>query len=267
LQDVLIAPYNDIEATRKIIEQNASELAAVIIEPILGNLGMIPSTRDYLLFLREITRANGIMLIFDEIITYRLSLGGVQKIHDICPDLTTFGKIIGGGLPIGAFGGREDIMDIFSPKRAHPMHHSGTFNGNAVTMAAGIAAMKLVDQALIDRINTMGNRLRTSLQELFIRKGIRGQVTGMGSLMNVHFSTRQVTDLRSAKENWRFSLPVRDLLNLALKNRGIYTPRRLMLSISAPMTDDEIQQTITAFDHSIDSLKPIIKRHCPELLL
>jgi len=267
LEDVLVAPYNDIDCTRRIIHENRKEIAAVIVEPVMGYSGMVPAKREFLEFVREITAQNDIILVFDEIISFRLAPGGAQEMYGVKPDLTTFGKTIGGGLAIGAFGGRGDIMDIFSPKRKNPMHHSGTFNGNAITMAAGVAAMTEIDGALLSYVNELGDRLRNGIQEIFIRNGIRGQLTGVGSLMNVHFSNQDVVDLRTAKANWNSSLPVRDLLNLALKNHGIYTPRRVMLCISSPMTSKEIQQTLKAFDQSLGELKPIIQRNCPELLM
>jgi glutamate-1-semialdehyde 2,1-aminomutase len=266
LQDILVTPFNDIETAKRIIHENRKEIAAVVVEPIMGVTGMVPARRECLQFLREITRQTGMLLIFDEIISFRLSPGGVQEIFGVKPDITTFGKIIGGGLPIGAFGGRADIMDIFSPKRENPMHHSGTFNGNAVTMAAGIAAMKEINGHLISGINGLGDRLKKRIQALFDKKGIRGQVTGMGSLMNIHFSCEKVVDLRTARADWSSSLPLRDLLNLALKNHGIYTPRRVMLSISSPMRDREMEKTLRGFEDSLAQLKPVIERNCPEFL-
>ena len=267
LQDILTAPFNNLEATEKIIQENEKELAAIIVEPVMGYSGMVPSKKEYLEFLREISSQKNIFLIFDEIITFRLSPGGAQKLYGVRPDLTTFGKIIGGGLPIGAFGGRADIMDIFSPKRENPMHHSGTFNGNAVTMAAGVAAMKEIDGHLISGINRLGDRLRKRIQALLDKRGIKGEVTGMGSLLNIHFSSEKVVDLRTARADWGSSLPLRDLLNLALKNHGVYTPRRVMLSISSPMSDREMEKTLRGFEDSLDQLKPVIERNCPEFLL
>ena len=266
LQDILVAPFNNIEATKKIIHKNRKEVAAVIVEPVMGASGMIPAKKEFLKFLREITTQNNIMLIFDEIITFRLSTGGYQAICDVRPDFTTFGKIIGGGLPIGAFGGKGDIMDMFSPKRKNPMHHSGTFNGNAVTMVAGIAAMKEIDDPMISNINRLGDKLRKGIQDAFNKKGIRGQVTGIGSLMNIHFSTHSVMDLRSAKANWDLSVPLRVLLSLALRNHGIYTPQRVMFCISSPMTDKEIHQALKAFEESLDRLRPVMERNCPDFL-
>lgn len=267
LQDTIVVPYNHIAAAQQIISDNKDEIAAVIVEPVMGYSGMIPAEKAFLEFLREITEKNSMILIFDEIISFRLAEGGAQAFYGIKPDLTTFGKIIGGGLPIGAFGGKSEIMDIFSPKRKDCMHHSGTFNGNAITMAAGIAAMKEIGSELIDDINGKGEKLRRSLQKLFDNKGISGKVTGMGSLMNVHFTTQNVTNLRSSKENPGSTIPIRDLLNLSLKNHGVYTPRRVMLCISSPMTERDLDLTVNAFEASLNQLKPIIEKECPELLV
>ena len=266
LQDILIAPFNDIEATKKIIDGHHDEIAAVIVEPVMGFSGMIPAEDAFLQFLRDITTHYKMILVFDEIITLRLSIGGYQKICGVTPDLTTFGKIIGGGLPIGAFGGRSDIMDIFSPKRKDPMHHSGTFNGNAITMAAGIAAMEEIDENLIQEINRLGDELKQGLRGVFDRKGVRGQVTGVGSLLNVHLCVPDVVDMRSAKADWSAAQPLRELLSLALKNQGVYTPKRVMLCISSPMSAKEIRKAIEAFNTALEQLKPLIGRHCPQLL-
>ena len=140
-----MVPFNDIENTRNIIVKNHNEVACLIIEPILGSAGQIVPTLEYLKFLREITALYGILLIFDEVVTFRLSMGGAQELYGISPDLTSLGKIIGGGTPIGAFGGREEIMRMYDP-REKVMYHSGTFNGNALGMAAGIATMTAYDQ-------------------------------------------------------------------------------------------------------------------------
>jgi glutamate-1-semialdehyde 2,1-aminomutase len=266
LQDVIIIPFNNIKGTARIIEEKSKDIAAVIVEPLLGYSGMIPADREYLESLREITLQKNILLIFDEIISYRLSYGGAQEIYGIQPDLTTIGKIIGGGLPIGAFGGNDKYMEIYSPKRKKPLHHSGTFNGNRVTMNAGIAVMNEIDRNLISRINRLGEKLKRGMLELFNKKRIHGRVTGTGSLLNVHFSTRPVTDYRTSRTNWDSAAPIRRLLNLALKNRGIYTPQRVMFSISAPMTDREITRTVEAFYECLDQLHPLIKEYCPELL-
>ena len=137
LSDAVICPYNEPELARALIDRHARELAAVIVEPVLGSMGMIPATTDFLVALREATARHGIVLIFDEVITLRTSHGGAQRIHGVTPDLTALGKIIGGGLPIGAFGGREDLMRVFHPDEPRPVMHASTFSGNPLSMAAG----------------------------------------------------------------------------------------------------------------------------------
>ena len=206
------------------------------------------------------------ILIFDEIISFRLATGGAQALYGVKPDLTTFGKIIGGGLPIGAFGGKGDIMDIFSPKRKDCMHHSGTFNGNAITMAAGIAALKEIDDQLIDKINGAGDRLRKSLQQLFVKKGIHAQVTGMGSCFQIHFvgePVKNTRDLTRAKND----ILVPSLLNLALLNRGMYLSKKASGYLSVVNTEEEIDSLLDAFHDSLKEIRPVIEEETPELIL
>src|SRR5262249_28502834 len=137
----LVAPFNDIETTSAILRAHAADVAAVIVEPVMVR-GMIPADGEFLAALRELTRSLDMLLIADEVVTFRLGLGGGQGQAGIVPDLTPLGKRIGGGLPVGAFGGREDVMAAFDPAHARPVHHSGTFAGNAATMAAGLAALE-----------------------------------------------------------------------------------------------------------------------------
>ncbi|MBK8057495.1 MAG: aminotransferase class III-fold pyridoxal phosphate-dependent enzyme [Gemmatimonadetes bacterium] len=158
--DVLVAPYNDLETSQRLVRAHAHELAAVIVEPHLTAAGVIPAEREFLAGLRAVTEACGVVLIFDEIITLRLTRGGAQAMYGVTPDLTTVAKIIGGGLPVGAFGGRAEVMATFDPRSRGTVGHSGTFNGNAVTMAAGVAALELLTDEALQHINTLGGRLR-----------------------------------------------------------------------------------------------------------
>lgn len=166
LDDAVVTPLNNAEVAVRLIEANAAELAAVIVEPMLGSMGMVPATRDYLKALREVTEKHGIVLIFDEVITLRASEGGMQQILGVTPDLTAMGKIIGGGLPAGGLGGRRDLMDHFNPERDDAVFHASTFSGNPLTMAAGLAAMIAFDQLEADRLNSLGDRLRTGITKL-----------------------------------------------------------------------------------------------------
>ena len=188
LDHVAVAPFNNLPATKAIIQEHKDDLAGVIIEPIMTAAGVIAAEPDYLKFLREITQKLGAVLIFDEVVTSRLAPGGAQEMYGVVPDLTALGKYIGGGLPFGAFGGRAGIMDIFSPKDGR-IKHSGTFNGHPVTMAAGIEAMKMLDRAAIDRLNRLGDKFRQDINEkIFGALGIKAQAFGVGSISIVHYT-------------------------------------------------------------------------------
>ncbi|KAH8687879.1 aminotransferase class-III [Tricladium varicosporioides] len=187
--DFVIAPYNDIEATRTLITE---EIAAVLVEPVLGAGGAIPGTHAFLTALRAMTSSVGTVLILDEVMTSRMAPGGMQGYHGIRPDLTTLGKYLGGGLSFGAFGGRRDLMKRFDPRltaKEGGLSHSGTFNNNVLSMAAGVAAAKILTQEIILRFNELGTSMReainTTAQSLSITKF---HTTGFGSLIGFHFS-------------------------------------------------------------------------------
>jgi len=238
----LIAPYNDAARADEIIRAHAGELAAVIVEGVTMR-GTIAADPAFVRHLREITGDLGVLLIMDEIVTFRLAHGGVQETLGIVPDLTTFGKVIGGGLPVGAFGGRADIMDGLDPARIPSVHHSGTFAGNAATMAGGLAALTLLTPAEIGRINALGEALRTGLRDACAHAGVPAQVTGAGSLATVHFTSASVRDYRGALTGDR-ALARR--LHLALLNRGIFARSSAGFFLSTAMGDAEIEETVNA---------------------
>ena len=186
----VLIPYNDIEAARAILEPLGDRLAAVVVEPMLGSGGMIPAEQDYLDGLRALTSELGALLIFDEVITFRITPGGMQALYGVTPDLTTIGKIIGGGLAVGAFGGRADVMEVCDPSRPGAIPHYGTFNGNPATMAGGIANLELLTPAEYDRINALGDRLRDGINALGPELGLAVCATGVGSLLNIHLQER-----------------------------------------------------------------------------
>jgi glutamate-1-semialdehyde 2,1-aminomutase len=256
LKDVIVAPFNNRQATEKIIKEHAKELAAVIVEPMMGVAGMIPPKDGYLQFLREITAQYDILLVMDEVMMGRLSTGGGQQFFGVTPDLTTFGKIIGGGFPVGGLGGRGDIMDLFNPERPDSIPHSGTFNANAITMVAGIACMEALTQSVIERMNSLGNQLRKGIVDVFEEQSIAGQVTGAGSYYNIHFSRVEVVDYRSAQETPR---DLRQLLHIALLNNGIFIAPRGMFNMSTVMTQKEITAFIEAVKHIASSLRAALK--------
>jgi len=262
-KDVLVTRFNDREATEEIIKKNKNELAAVIVDGIIGAGGMIPPKDDYLKFLREVTTENNVLLILDEVISFRLATGGAQQIYGVKPDLTVFGKTIGGGLPVGAFGGREDIMAVFSPKQKRPAHHSGTFVANPVGAAAGIAGLKMMTKEALDRINSLGDSLAEGVQRVLADLKIKAQVTGYGSLRQIHFTPEPVT--HAAISLMTQDMDIRRLFHLAMLNRGIFVPARNMYDVSMPMTQTEINKAVTATADVLSELKPFLKEIAPQL--
>jgi glutamate-1-semialdehyde 2,1-aminomutase len=267
LNDVVVCPYNEPELAQALIARHAHELAAVIVEPVLGSLGMIPATREFLVALREATAAHDVLLIFDEVITLRLGDGGAQGVHGVAPDLTALGKIIGGGLPIGAFGGRADLMHLFHPEEREPVMHASTFSGNVLSMAAGLAAMEQVNPQLTAQLNGLGERLRAGFNGAFANNGIRGQATGMGSLANLHLTDARLTSARDSLAGMRRAGGIGALLHLEMLRRGVASAGRLMYCISAPMTAANVDTAVDALDDALRALRPGIERERADLLL
>jgi glutamate-1-semialdehyde 2,1-aminomutase len=201
LQDTILLPFNDFEGVKKRLKNE--ELATIVIEPVLGAGGGIPAEKEFLKGLREFCDEKGILLIFDEVITgFRLAPGGAQEYYGVTPDITVFGKVLGGGFPIGAFCGRREIMERLDTRvyeRPHYSFHGGTFAANPVTMTAGLATLKILeDGELINKLNRVGDRIREQLREIFEACGVDVQVTGASSLFNTHFTREEVKDANAA---------------------------------------------------------------------
>jgi glutamate-1-semialdehyde 2,1-aminomutase len=267
LQDTIICPYNEPEFAKRLIQENADALAAVIVEPILGSMGMVPANKQFLDALREATEKHGVVLIFDEVISLRLSGGGAQEIYGIQPDLTCMGKIIGGGLPVGGVGGKRALMQMFNPANPEKVFHASTFSGNALTMSAGLAAMTLFTASEADRLNQLGDMLRDGFGQALQQSGIRGQATGLGSLVNLHLTDEPLRDSRDSMEGMLGAGHIGRLLHLCMLKRGVMSASRLMYSISTPMTEIEISTAITALSESLVELRPYIEVERPDLLI
>jgi glutamate-1-semialdehyde 2,1-aminomutase len=243
--DVLVVPYNDLETTTRVLRENRGAIAALIIEPQLTAAGAIPAEREYLEGVRAATQELGILLICDEIITLRMARGGAQSVYGLVPDLTTMGKIIGGGLPVGAFGGRRDVMATFDPRVRGSVSHSGTFNANAATMAGGLAALELLTDGAYALLNALGARLRDGVQHALDAAGVTSCVTGAGSLAHIHFRRAPVRSYRdAARSDSRLSA----LLHLALLERGFVCAARGMFATSTVMTAEDVDALIGAID-------------------
>jgi glutamate-1-semialdehyde 2,1-aminomutase len=192
-------PYNDIEIVRHVLELNRSEIAAIIIEPVAGNMGTVPPEHGFLQKLRKLTREHGVLLIFDEVITgFRLSYGGAQELLNVKPDLTCLGKIIGGGLPIGAYGGHQEIMKWIAPQG--PVYQAGTLSGNPLAVAAGIAALKVLNKAAnYAKLERMTAKLVSGLRKAAEYACVPVQINSIGSMFTVFFASAPVTNFETAK--------------------------------------------------------------------
>ncbi len=244
LKNVVVLPWNNLEACEAILTKEAHSLAAVIVDPLLANAGMIPPAEGFLAGLRAMTERLGVLLIFDEVITFRVAAGGAQEHFSVRPDLTTLGKIIGGGLAVGAFGGRADVMSLYDPRGGAPrISQGGTFNANPLTMAAGLATLEALSPDAYARLDTLGERLRGGVARLLEATRRKGQVTGVGSLFWLHWTAKPLTDYRSTR-------PQDPLLStrifMGLLNEGIVLTPRGLGACSLAMTDDDIDRFINA---------------------
>ena len=206
--------------------------------------GLAPADKSYLEALRQVTREVGALLIFDEVITFRLGYRGAQGVWDIDPDLTTLGKIIGGGFPVGAIGGRKEFMAVFDPRSGKPaLPHGGTFSANPVTMRAGLAAMELLDEAAFARLDAIGEAVRAGIDDAFRRHGVPGGTVGLGSLLKIHFADRPVRDYRSAYLT-DAEAKRQAVFHRALLNRGVLAAGNGLMALSTPMTDADIDAIV-----------------------
>jgi glutamate-1-semialdehyde 2,1-aminomutase len=247
----IVGEYNDAAGAARLVEEFADELAAVIVEPLQGAAGVIPGDPRFLEALREATAANGVVLVFDEVMTSRLSTGGMQQLLGIDPDLTTLAKFVGGGLSFGAFGGRADLMRRFDPARPDALQHGGTFNNDVLTMAAGAAGLTRVLTAdEIARLNGLGDRLRDRLNAFAAKGDTAFCATGHGSLVGLHFTqgpVRSEADVPAAVE-------LRGLLHLHMLERGFSYGRRGFIALSLPLGEPEIDGFAAAVEEFLAAL-------------
>ena len=244
LKHTVVLPWNDPEACEQIIEAEAPNLAAVLVDPLLGIGGVIPPADGFLPRLRALTERHGIVLIFDEVISFRIAWGGAQERFGVRPDLTTFGKIIGGGLPVGAFGGRADIMSSYDPRKgAARISHGGTFNANPATMAAGVATLNALTPEAYARLDALGERLRGGVTRLLAATRRKGQVSGVGSLFCLHWTPEPLSDYRSSRPKDP-EAPMR--LFMGLLNEGILLTQRGLGACSLAMTEEDIDRFVNA---------------------
>ena len=245
--EVVVIPFNDAERAADVFAKRGHEIAAVIIEPMMMSGGCLPAEPEFIQGLLRMAREMGSLFICDEVATFRLGYGGAQEVYGIEPDLTTFGKVIGGGLPVGAFGGRADVMAVYDPTKKGTVAHSGTYNGNAITMAAGIATLDLLTREVVDRLNAAGDALRARVREACQATGLPLSVTGMGSLIGIHPVSGPVTNAAEAAAGDRRILRA---IHLSLLSRGIFSAARQFYVLSTAMGAEDTSAFMSAFTES-----------------
>lgn len=251
MEDVVVLPYNDREAAERILSKHKDELAALIVDPLSNRMGFVPPREGFLTYLRELTRALGIVLIFDEVISFRISYSGAQGFYGVEPDLTAFGKIIGGGFPVGATGGKAEIMEVFDPSGGKlRVACGGTFSGNPVSMTAGLATMRQLTPQAYERLAALGARLRARANEIYAATRFPGQVTGEGSLFRLVPVSGELVDYRDVVPD-AVSAAAWSRLFLALLDEGIIVNPNGLGALSTPMGEDEVDTFVLALERAI----------------
>ncbi len=252
--DTLNARYNDIDSVNELLEINKDEVAAIIIEPVGGNMGVIPAKRKFLEDLRKVCDDNGIVLIFDEVMTgFRLARGGAQELYNIKPDLSTLGKVIGGGLPVGAFGGKKEIMSHIAP--LGPVYQAGTLSGNPLAMAAGIAMLSQIrnDKELYTRLEEKGDYLESKMLRSLNQSGLSFTINRVGSMLCLFFTNVEVIDFETAfiSDTDKYGVYFHTMLE-----RGVYlAPSQFeAVFVSDAHSHEDLDKTAEAFNKAIESI-------------
>jgi len=254
LQDSIVLPFNDVAASREIIRANGGDLAVVVVDPVVSRMGFVQATPAYLAMLREETERHGILLMFDEVFSFRVGYHGAQGEVGITPDITALGKIIGGGLPVGATGGRADVMEVFDQTRKPlRVEHGGTYNANPMTMAAGLAAMQQMTPEAYARLDALGERFRSGIERTMHDNGLVGQVQGIASMAAMIFNDAPFSNYRELPLRRREAEMIYALHRYLLNHGVTIIPHGLML-LSTAMTEDDIDETLAAMDAGMKTL-------------
>ena len=257
LSDMVIFPYNDIERTIKLLNQNANEIACVLIDLVPHRVGLIPATKEYIEAIYKWTRENNTILAFDEVVTYRVNYSGAQENYNVEPDLTALGKIIGGGFPIGALAGKSKIMQVLDPTEENIRHpHSGTFSANPISMTAGYTAMKMFDKKSVLELNKLTKIAIKQVEESISLSGIPACVTGDGSMFRVHFNNNKPTTYREAYQEKGIKTIINELLDYLFLKENIIMINTCACMFSTTLNQQHIDRLSEALLNGFRIIKP-----------
>ena len=260
-KDVIIYPYNDIERTLAILDRQAGQIACVIIDPVPHRVGLMPGNDDFIEAVYNWTRKNGALLVFDEVITFRVNYGGAQQNYSVQPDLTSLGKIIGGGFPVGAVAGRADVMKVFDPHEKNLLlPHSGTFSANPITMTAGFKAMEYFDKKAVEKLNALTQKAVNQIREAIKLADVPVSVTGAGSMFRMHLRPTPPTSYREAYQTKEVSAVTKELLDFMYNRENILMINTFSCMLSTVMTQKEIDRLAEGLFHAFKALKPKIDK-------
>ena len=254
--EIIKAPFNNTDETVKLIRTNADDLSAVLIEPMLGSGGCIPARKEFLQAIRNETNANDICLIFDEVMTSRSSVGGLQEKLDINPDITTLGKYLGGGASFGAFGGRNEIMELWNPTHPHGLSHAGTFNNNTMSMAAGYTGLtKVFTREIANKLFDFGELFKSSINQICKQYSVKVQITGVGSILGLHVKKGNISTPPKYSD---FELNKLKLIHLEMSLKGFLFAQRGYLTLNVAMVQEDLNKFLEAFESVLKEHKDIL---------
>lgn len=261
LDDVVVFPFNDVERTIKILDEHKDEIACVLIDPVPHRVGMIPATHEFIEAIYKWTRENNSLMVFDEVVTYRVNYSGAQESYKVKPDITAMGKMIGGGFPIGALAGRHDIMDILSPRNKILRHpHSGTFSANPISTTAGRVAMELFDEEAVLKINALAQTAIRQIEEAIKIADVPACITGVGSMFRLHLQEKAPSSYRDAYQNSDTRAIIKDLLDHLFLEENIMMINTCSCMLATTITQKEIDRLSEGLLNGLKLIRPKIKQ-------
>jgi len=261
LDDVVIFPFNDIERTISLLDQNADQIACVLIDPVPHRIGLFPASNEFIEAVYKWTRKNNALLVFDEVVSYRVTYAGAQCNYSVKPDLTALGKIIGGGFPVGALAGKADIMEVLDPRGTFLKHpHSGTFSANPVSMTAGRVAMEMFDEKAVLDLNSLAMKARTQIEEVIKIADVPMCITGAGSMFKLHFQEKAPNTYRAAYQNKETREVINEILDYLFLKENIIMINTLACMFSTTLIQKDIDNLSDALLRGLKIMKPKIEQ-------